>query len=105
MGLPPGFELKTIRFAARDRKLRADASASAVPLRLLAPQPLRLPRQEFGEPDLGRPDDFLVQRADERLKRRIRERLENPVAAVDPQVLERGERLLARSDDRNERDH
>src|SRR5262245_30123149 len=66
---------------------------------------LGLPRQEFGEPDLGRLDDLLIQRPYERFRRRIMEWLENPIAMLYPQILKHRKGLLSFLDDGFKRHH
>jgi hypothetical protein len=63
------------------------------------------PQDEFVEPLLRRLDDLAVELLDEPVDGRIFDRLEHPVAMLDPQVLQHGERPLALFDDRLKRDH
>ena len=58
-------------------------------------QCLSSPHHQLVEPRLGGPDDFRVHRLDQPVDRRVFDGLEDPVAMLDPQVLQHGERLLA----------
>ena len=66
---------------------------------------LRLPGQQFGKPHFGGLDDLLIERRDQGIDRGIVDRLEHPIAMLDPQVLQHGKRLLAFLDDGAERNH
>ena len=66
---------------------------------------LALPPYEFDKPRLGRPNDLLIQRHYKRVERGVIEGFENPLAMLDPQVLQHRERLLAFLDDGAEQDH
>ena len=55
---------------------------------------LGLPEYEFVKPDLGRSDNLRIQRPYKRIERRIIKRLEDPLAVLDPQILQHGEGFL-----------
>jgi len=63
-------------------RLRAAPPLAEPPVHLLG-----LPHQEFGEPDPSGLDDLLIEGSNECVQRGVVERLEDPLAVLDPRVL------------------